>query len=244
MAADAEKTPLPARKAVREDYVSAVHARLQTALSSPTSFAERLVHFWANHFAVSIDKIAILGLAGNFEFEAIRPHIFGRFADLLRASTHHPAMLLYLDQAQSVGPNSQIAQRVGARGKRDIRSQRKSGTRDIGTAHAWRPQRLQPDRCHRICPCNDGANRWRAWPRSIPKADRQCKPGEAVFVEAMHEPGKRTISRSDLCAGRRKGVRRDPVRSLNPSRDRTAHRNKIGAAFCRRPAPGNTGGKA
>ena len=57
---------------LRDAYVDAVGARAAAALTSSAPFAERLVHFWSNHFAVSVDKIATLGLAGAFEFEAIR----------------------------------------------------------------------------------------------------------------------------------------------------------------------------
>jgi uncharacterized protein (DUF1800 family) len=64
------------------------------------------VHFWSNHFAVSIDKIAVLGLAGPLETEAIRPNVLGNFRDLLSAVERHPAMLVYLDNHISAGPNS------------------------------------------------------------------------------------------------------------------------------------------
>jgi len=100
---------------LRLQYVAAADARMDAAISSDTDFAERLVHFWSNHFAVSIDKLPVLALAGDYEFTAIRPHIMGTFADLLFAAVTHPAMLIYLDQAQSIGPNSPLATRVAAR---------------------------------------------------------------------------------------------------------------------------------
>ncbi len=105
---------------LRARYVAAADARVNAALSSDTPFAERLVHFWSNHFAVSIDKLQVLGLAGDFEFTAIRPNIMGSFADLLLAATTHPAMLLYLDQAQSIGPGSPLAERVAARRNKEL----------------------------------------------------------------------------------------------------------------------------
>ncbi len=67
-------------------------------------FVERLVWFWSNYFCVSADKIP--AMAGPYEREAIRPHILGRFADMLQAVEGHPAMLFYLDNVQSTGPNS------------------------------------------------------------------------------------------------------------------------------------------
>lgn len=105
------------QREVRDVYTAAVAARTDLALTTPTPFVERLVHFWANHFAISIDKIVTTGLAGSFEFEAIRPHVLGKFSDLLGAAERHPAMLLYLDQAQSVGPGSPLAQRAARRNR-------------------------------------------------------------------------------------------------------------------------------
>src|SRR5690606_14863561 len=86
-----------------------------SALQTSTPFIERLVHFWSNHFAVSVDKLLVIGLAGGFEADAIRPHVLGRFEDLLLAAVRHPAMLLYLDQARSTGPNSLAGRRAEQR---------------------------------------------------------------------------------------------------------------------------------
>lgn len=90
-------------------YVDEAVARMRGAILTERSFVERLVHFWSNHFAVSVDKLAVLGVAGCYEREAIRPHVMGRFQELLVAAEQHPAMLLYLDNYQSVGPNSTLA---------------------------------------------------------------------------------------------------------------------------------------
>jgi uncharacterized protein (DUF1800 family) len=102
---------------LRPIYISDSRARWRTAIDSDRPLAERLVHFWSNHFAVSVDKLAVLGIAGSFEREAIRPHVMGRFHELLLAVETHPAMLLYLDNQQSVGPNSQLARRAAGRGR-------------------------------------------------------------------------------------------------------------------------------
>src|SRR6185437_10501302 len=84
------------RRDARGDYLAAVDARLASALDTPTPFVERLVHFWSNHFAISVDKPLVLELAGAYEAEAIRPHVLGRFDALLFAAVRHPAMLVYL----------------------------------------------------------------------------------------------------------------------------------------------------
>ena len=95
-------------------YADETTARIREALTTDRPLMERLTYFWSNHFAVSVDKVAVFGLAGSFEREAIRPHVLGNFTDLLLASTRHPAMLLYLDNQTSVGPNSQLARRAAA----------------------------------------------------------------------------------------------------------------------------------
>ncbi|HEY3730384.1 MAG TPA: DUF1800 domain-containing protein [Steroidobacteraceae bacterium] len=99
----------------RPIYLSEVQARLQCATDTDRPWVERLVHFWSNHFAVSVDKLAVFGVAGSLEREAIRPHVLGNFRDLLLAVEQHPAMLLYLDNERSVGPNSELALRAARR---------------------------------------------------------------------------------------------------------------------------------
>lgn len=95
-----------ARKGLRQEYVTEAAARTRAAALTPTPVRERLVRLWSNHFTVSINRPVVTALAGPFEREAIRPHVTGRFADMLRAAVRHPAMLLYLDNAQSAGPDS------------------------------------------------------------------------------------------------------------------------------------------
>lgn len=106
-----------AQQFIRRNAAGDVVARTQLAAMTDASFRERWGLFWANHFTVSATKVQVAGLVGPYENEAIRPHVFGRFADLLDAAETHPAMVLYLDQAQSIGPNSQAAQ-VQRRGGR------------------------------------------------------------------------------------------------------------------------------
>lgn len=107
---------MKARRFVRDNTAGDILARVRLATQTKAGFRERWVLFWANHFTVSAVKLQVAGLVGPFENEAIRPHVFGRFADLLGAAETHPAMLLYLDQAQSVGPNSRAAQVQRRRG--------------------------------------------------------------------------------------------------------------------------------
>src|SRR5207302_827662 len=100
---------------LRPIYLSEVTARLREAVSTERPFIERLTQFWSNHFAVSVDKQLLSGLAGSLEREAIRPHVLGTFGDLLLAVETHAAMLLYLDNHLSVGPHSPAALRLERR---------------------------------------------------------------------------------------------------------------------------------
>jgi len=86
-----------------------VSARIAQAATSPYGFHERLASFWLNHFTVSADKSTEMKLiVPLYEAEAIRPHLNGHFSTLLKEVSLHPAMLIFLDQAQSIGPNSKI----------------------------------------------------------------------------------------------------------------------------------------
>jgi len=104
-----------AKDALRAQVQADMRARLVTAATSTRPFAERLALFWCNHFTVSLGKASTQGLVGAYEREAIRPHIAGRLVDLLTAAVTHPAMLRYLDNHLSAGPQSTLVQRLGRR---------------------------------------------------------------------------------------------------------------------------------
>ena len=87
------------------------HAFFGNALVTPAPFRERLVWFWANHFTIVARGEVPAACAGAYVREAIRPHVTGRFADMLLAVMRHPAMLAYLNQAESAGPDSPAGDR-------------------------------------------------------------------------------------------------------------------------------------
>jgi uncharacterized protein (DUF1800 family) len=177
-------------------YNGAVTARALAAIQSPAPFAERLVHFWANHFAVSGDKMEVTNLAGAFEFEAIRPQLMSSFRDMLFAVERHPAMLLFLDQAVSVGPNSPLAVRAGNRPKvRRNLGLNENLAREILELHTLgvRTGYSQAD-------VTEFARAMTGWTvagfgrGAIAKfTGATGLPGDFVFADAMHEPGTRTI---------------------------------------------------
>ena len=96
---------------VVEQFHSDVHDLLANALVTEAPFRERLVWFWANHFTIAARARPTTATAGAYVREAIRPHVTGRFQDMLLAVMRHPAMLAYLDQARSVGPDSEAGLR-------------------------------------------------------------------------------------------------------------------------------------
>jgi uncharacterized protein (DUF1800 family) len=86
-------------------------ARIQRAVIADGGFTERLVVFWSNHFCISANKGEPARMwAGSFEREAIRPYVLGRFGDMLKAVEQHPAMLFFLDNQQSLGPESRAGE--------------------------------------------------------------------------------------------------------------------------------------
>jgi uncharacterized protein (DUF1800 family) len=103
-------TPQPLN-VIQKTYRAEALARLQRAVIADCGFTERLVAFWSNHFCISANKGELARMwAGSFEREAIRPHVLGHFADMLKAVEQHPAMLFFLDNQQSLGPDSRAGQ--------------------------------------------------------------------------------------------------------------------------------------
>jgi uncharacterized protein (DUF1800 family) len=107
MAPNAKPPPPQPPNVIQKTFRAEALARIQRASMADCGIVERLVAFWSNHFCISANKGGLARMwAGSFEREAIRPHVFGRFADMLKAVEQHPAMLFFLDNQQSLGPDS------------------------------------------------------------------------------------------------------------------------------------------
>jgi uncharacterized protein (DUF1800 family) len=173
----------------RPIYISEATARLRHAASTDRPFVERITQFWTNHFAVSIDKIAVLGLAGAFEREAIRPNVLGNFTDLLLAAEQHPAMLLYLDNYLSVGPGSPVARRAARR-----QTERKIGINENLAREILELHTLGVNGGYTQRDVTAFAQVLTGW--SIGGDFGRLKdgePGKFTFREALHEPGPKTL---------------------------------------------------
>jgi uncharacterized protein (DUF1800 family) len=196
----------------RETIVADARSRLVSAALAERPFAERLHLFWANHFTVSLAKGSVRGLVGPFEREAIRPHIAGRFEDLLVASTTHPAMLRYLDNHLSAGPGSRIVGRAARRAQRAGEAPRITGLNENLAREVLELHTLGVDGGYTQADVTSFARvltGWRAPVRPLrePRSQDRATPGATArpgndfrsdedsdrFDANWHEPGRKTV---------------------------------------------------
>jgi uncharacterized protein (DUF1800 family) len=166
------------QKNLREDFKAAAIQRTMDAAASAVPFHERLVQFWSNHFTVSIQRPIVIPVALGFENEAIRPYVLGKFRDMLSAVAAHPAMLLYLDNAQSVGPNS-IGGRLRDKGLNENLAREMLELHTVGVDGGY----SQTD-------VTEFAKILTGW--SINR-DNDNNPGTFRWRPIIHEPGKKTL---------------------------------------------------
>jgi uncharacterized protein (DUF1800 family) len=161
-------------------YLEEAKARIDAALGADLGFAERLVWFWSNHFCVSADKGPVRALCGAYEREAIRAHVLGRFADMLVAVESHPAMLIYLDNVRSIGPDS-IA------GRNQHRGLNENLAREILELHT-----LGVRTVYSQVDVTNFAKVITGWSIVPPRQDPE-RGGEFTFNPRMHEPGAQAV---------------------------------------------------
>ncbi len=177
---------------VRRHYLQQTDARFRIAATTDFPFHERLVHFWANHFAVSADKQPISALAGTFENEAIRPNLDGTFYNLLLAVEQHPVMIIYLDNRRSIGPGSALAKRANRRS----RNGKKIGLNENLAREILELHTLGVDGGYSQQDVTTFAKVITGW--SIGGAGERGRfaegtPGTFEFRENIHEPGSQTV---------------------------------------------------
>jgi uncharacterized protein (DUF1800 family) len=168
-----------ARERLRAVYLTEAAARTQAAIDADHPVIERLVQFWSNHFTVSVRaKPFVLGIPGAYEREAIRPHVLGRFEDMLRAVVEHPAMLVYLDNWLSVGPDS-----IG--GRRRNKGLNENLAREIMELHT-----LGVDGGYSQADVTTFARVLTGWTVTPLKS---ADPGHFRFLPQIHEPGDKVL---------------------------------------------------
>jgi uncharacterized protein (DUF1800 family) len=184
-----------ARAGIRPIAMELQNARVLRAVYSNRQLEDVLADFWFNHFNVYLDKGADRVLTGVYERDAIRPHVLGKFRDLLGATAEHPAMLFYLDNWQSVSPESFLGKR--ARGKR-ARGINENYARELLELHT-----LGVDGGYTQRDVTEVARCFTGW---------TIRDGKGDFVPAMHDNGEKTVLGHRIPAG---GGRQDGVRVLD-----------------------------
>jgi uncharacterized protein (DUF1800 family) len=172
--AAAEAVPDPGRQI----YLDEAKLHAEAALSANIGFTERLVWFWSNHFCISADKIR--SMSGAYEREAIRPHVLGRFTDMLLAVEGHPAMLFFLDNLGSMGANS-IAGINRSRGLNENLARETLELHTLGVRTGY----TQDD-------VIAFANAYTGW-TLVPPGDNPEHGGEFSFNPRLHEPGPQKV---------------------------------------------------
>jgi uncharacterized protein (DUF1800 family) len=172
--------PNPGPSVPQQIYLAEAKARIHAALAADIGFVERLVWFWSNHFCVSADKGNVRQICGAYEREVIRANVLGRFGDMLLAAESHPAMLIYLDNARSIGPDSM----AGLRQKRGLNE---NLAREILELHTLgvRTVYTQDD-------VTRFANVITGW-TVVPFRQDALRGGEFDFNPRMHQPGAQTV---------------------------------------------------
>jgi uncharacterized protein (DUF1800 family) len=167
----------PPETPMRQNFFREARAHYEPALNAEIGFVERLVWFWSNHFCVNADGTV---MAGAYEREAIRPHVLGRFVDMLLAAEGHPAMLVYLDNVQSMGPGS-------VAGINNNRGLNENLAREILELHTLgvRTVYSQDD-------VTSFAKVITGW-TILPTATNPEHGGEFIYFPRMHEPGAQTV---------------------------------------------------
>ena len=120
--------------------------RITNAVHSERQIEEMMTAFWYDHFNVFWGKDATRLLVPGYERNAIRPHVFGKFEDMVLATAQHPAMLFYLDNFQSAAPDSSLQ----ARERRDANARRMR--RMPAQARAQATQRMEEQQQRRPRP--------------------------------------------------------------------------------------------
>lgn len=159
-------------EAIRADMIAQAHR----ALTTTEGYRERLVDFWMNHFTVSRRVGAIQPIIGAFQRDAIRPHVTGRFADMVVAVARHPAMLVYLDNQNSTGPASPV-------GERRRRGLNENLAREVLELHT-----LSPGGGYTQRDVQEFARLLTGW-----SVEYRVAPVGFAFRPAMHDPGEKVI---------------------------------------------------
>jgi uncharacterized protein (DUF1800 family) len=207
-----ELVPPEKRPAVIEQQLAA--AKLVRAVESGRQLQEVLVDFWFNHFNVFDGKGEDRWMVGAYERDAIRPHVFGRFRDLLEATASHPAMLFYLDNWTSTKDG------FNGRGLNENYARELMELHTLGVDGGYTQQDVRE-----VARCFTG------WSIVPPRAARDLPPGSFVFRTAAHDAGEKRVLGAVIPAG---GGREDGETVLDLLAAHPATARFVAEKLCRR----------
>jgi uncharacterized protein (DUF1800 family) len=162
--------------------------KLYRAILSNRQLEEQMVDFWYNHFNVFLDKGADRYLVPTYEREAIRPHVLGKFRDLLEATAKSPAMLFFLDNWESVGPDT-APRRANA--KRPVRGLNENYARELMELHT-----LGVDGGYTQKDVTEVARCFTGWTIRAPR-----QGGDFFYNDRVHDKGEKTVLGVKIPAG-------------------------------------------
>lgn len=176
------------RQAFRSEFNPSVLTRARLMIASRTPFVDRMTLFWSNHFTVSTARRVIGAAIPAYEREVIVPHVFGRFADMLKAVCQHPCMLVYLDNAASIGPDSPVGLRRASRAQASALNENLA--REVLELHT-----LGVGGGYSQTDIIEFAKVLSGWGHggNLPRGDTHPVHGGFAFRSDRHQPGSKTI---------------------------------------------------
>jgi uncharacterized protein (DUF1800 family) len=195
--------PPPGPNRARRLFEAQAASAMARAVATKTPFRERLVWFWTNHFTVSLRRGEITSVAAAFVQEAIRPHVTGRFHDMLLAVMRHPAMIMYLDNQNSVGPTS----KAGGNGKRGLNENLARECLELHT--------VTPASGYTQADVTSFARVLTGW-----SVEGKTDPLGFVYRPNVHEPGEQTVMGRAFPDGEQGGVQALAFLAAHPATHR------------------------
>jgi uncharacterized protein (DUF1800 family) len=162
--------------------------KMLRAIYSNRQLDEILVDFWYNHFNIFLEKGADRYLVTSYERDVIRPHVLGKFRDLLEATAKSPAMLFYLDNWQSVGPNAPAGRGNGKQARRGLNE---NYGRELLELHT-----LGVDGGYTQKDVTEVARCFTGWTINQPQ-----RGGTFVFAPRQHDDGEKVVLGVTIPAG-------------------------------------------
>jgi uncharacterized protein (DUF1800 family) len=214
----------------KELLVEATQAKFLRAADSQRQLEEVLVDFWFNHFNVSAEKGQVRWMVTAYERDAIRPHVYGRFRDLLEATATHPAMLFYLDQWLSTKDG--FDPKVLKKGEKLPNKGGKLGLNENYARELLELHTLGVDAGYTQDDVREAARALTGW--SIEPRQQNDQFGAFVFRPQAHDEGEKQIFGLTLPAGGGHGGRDDGEKLLDylSRHPKTAHH--VALELCQR----------